>query len=158
MSKAPQPEDTLEYTRQWVSEESIEGVQCPACDQHAKVYRRKISSSIAEVLIAIHHVAQRTGEEFVHVPSLRVKNGREVSKLTWWGFVEEAAAIRDDGGRAGFWRVTPEGEKWLKNLTTAPKYAVTYNGRLLEMTEDERVTILDALGSKFNYRELMDGV
>jgi len=158
MSNVPQPQDTLEYTREWVAENSVEGTVCPACDQHAKIYRRKISSSIAEVLIDMYATAQRTGEEYVHVPSLRARNSREVSKLTWWGFVEEAAAVRDDGGRAGYWRVTPEGELWLKNLSTAPKYAVTYNGRLLEMTDDERVSIIDALGTKFNYTDLMNGV
>jgi hypothetical protein len=150
--------DTIGQSREWLHENREEGVSCPSCEQYVKVYRRKISSSIAEVLIAMYSESQRSGEDFIHVPSLKAKNSREVSKLVWWGFVEEQKALREDGGRAGYWRVTEAGEKWLKNITTAPKYAVTYNNTLLEMTEDEQVSIIDALGTKFNYNDLMSGV
>lgn len=150
--------DTIAESREWIDAHREDGVSCPSCDQYAKVYRRKISSSIAEVLIAMHNESKRTGQEFVHVPSLKAKNSREVSKLVWWGFVEEQKELREDGGRAGYWRVTEAGELWLKNITTAPKYAVTYNNKLLEMTDDEQVSIVDALGTKFNYSDLMAGI
>jgi hypothetical protein len=40
--------------------------------------------------------------------------------------------------------------------STVPKYAYVYDGRLLKLDGGEYVTIRDALGTKFHYRDLMD--
>jgi hypothetical protein len=141
-------------TRIWVTQQREDGVDCPACDQFVKVYRRKINAGMAQSLIAIYNKGGT--EDFVHTPTL--VRSHEVGQLSWWGFIEEEGLTRKDGGRAGFWRTTRSGADWLLGTTTAPKYAHVFNGKLLEMTEDDRVTILDALGTKFNYSDLMAGV
>jgi hypothetical protein len=66
---------------------------------------------------------------------------------------------RDDGSkRVGWWRVTERGEEWVMNRVSVPARARVYDSRLLNLDATEGyVTIIDALGKNFDYRELMDG-
>lgn len=148
----PDDTDTIAHSREWLDENRGEGVSCPSCDQLVKVYRRKINAGMARTLITMYHKGGTQG--FVHTPSLP-GDTHEASQLSWWGFIEEEKMLREDGGRAGHWRVTPEGEDWLLGRTKAAKYAFIYNGKLLNLDDEESVLITDSLGTKFNYNELM---
>lgn len=152
-------EMTLRDARNKLRELVDDGYACPCCTQFAKVYRRKVNSSMARGLIAAYHAH---GREYGYLQDVRRVHGqtdnREESKLRYWGLMEEEADIRrDDGGRAGWWRVTERGETWALGTISIPKYARIYDGRLLNLVPGEQVTILDALGDRFNYRELMEG-
>jgi hypothetical protein len=94
---------------------------------------------------------------YVHVPSIDPARGGDVAKLEFWGLIEEERAVRIDGGRAGFWRVTRRGEDWIERKTTVPKYARIYDGRLLSLT-GPAVSIDDALGGTFRLDDLMAGI
>jgi hypothetical protein len=134
-----------------------DGERCPCCSQFAKVYKRKVNSSMARGLIAMYRAF---GNEFGYVQDIRRTRGatdnREEPKLRYWGLAEEENVLRPDGGRAGYWRVTPLGINWVLDRTTIPKYALIYDTRCLRL-EGEVVTIVDALGTRFNYRDLMNG-
>lgn len=146
---------TLGEARAILRELVDDGHPCPCCSQFAKVYRRKIHAGIARGLIAAYRHA---GREWFHGPTvIQAGDSGEVSRLRYWGLVEEATERRDDGGRAGWWRVTDRGEAWVRGRATVPKYARIYDGRCLGLTGDP-VTIRDALGSRFDYDELMAGV
>jgi len=43
---------------------------------------------------------------------------------------------------------------WLK----LERYALIFNGKLLGFDDDESVSIIDALGTKSNYTDLMNGL
>lgn len=133
-----------------------DGHDCPVCTQLAKVYRRKINSGMARSLIEMYRVGG-PALDWVHVPTQIGARSREEGKLAYWGLVEEEHQERDDGGRAGYWRVTTKGVQFVSAQIKVPKYARVYDGRCLSLTGDE-VTIREALGSKFNYDELMAGV
>jgi len=150
--ETPRITDTVERSREWLAENRHEGVECPSCEQFVKVYRRKINSAMARTLITMYNAGGT--EEFVHTPSLP-GDTHEASQLSWWGFIEEERILREDGGRAGHWRVTPTGEQWLLGRTQAAKYALVYNSKLLGLDDEESVTIIDSLGTKFNYSELI---
>lgn len=135
-----------------------EGHACPCCTQYAKVYRRKVHVSMAVGLISLFRMF---GREFGDLQAARKERGatdnREESKLRYWGLVEEEPTLRPDGGRSGWWRVTSLGEEWVRNSAAIPKYARIYDGRCLQLL-GESVWITDALGTKFDYRELMEGL
>lgn len=133
-----------------------EGTKCPACNQFAKVYRRKITAPMAKVLIAMWRAA---GWDFIHLPSLGLSRGDE-AKARYWGLIEEYPdGEREDGStRVGVWRLTSKGVSFVHNRLRVPKYALIYDGKCLYLDDDETVSISDALGTKFNYRELMEGV
>ena len=148
----------IEKTRRQIRKQANDGgTICPVCDQHVKVYRRKVNSSMTRGLIAAYRAY---GTRFGYLQDVRRTEGetdnREESKLRYWGLMQEEDAWRPDGGRAGYWRVTDKGEMWIRKLTTVPKYAVIYNGECLRL-EGQQIDISEALGDKFNYRELMNG-
>lgn len=135
-----------------------EGERCPVCTQFAKMYRRKVNSSMAAGLIEMY---KAFGTELGYLQDVRRKtkatDNREESKLRYWGLVVEDDSRRSDGGRTGWWRVTPKGEQWVLGTSTVPKYAHLYDGECLGLGGDQ-VTIMDALGQKFDYHDLMKGV
>lgn len=139
-----------------------DGCSCPLCTQFAKVYRRKIHATMARELI---HFYRRAGVgEWFDLPLLagEVSGKRRAytgdsAKLRYWGLMVENDARREDGGRAGWWQVTERGRAWVLRQLLIPKYARVYDGRCLGH-EGEHVSILDALGTRFDYHELMAGV
>ena len=130
-----------------------DGTTCPVCDQHAQVYKRKINAGMARSLIAMYRAKAM---QWQHVPTTVGGKSREEGKLAYWGLVEEEKVLRPDGGRAGYWRVTQKGWAFLTNTLKIDKYVYVYNGKPLSF-EGPQVTIEDALGDGFDYKELMYG-
>ena len=122
-------------------------------DEGEKVYKRKIHSMMAYELIVCWRTA---GAEWFHLPSVANCRGGDFGKLRYWGLVVEETERRPDGGRAGWWYITPAGADWLLHGAHVQKYARIYDGRCLSF-EGEGVTIQDALGDRFDYGELMAG-
>lgn len=148
----PADSDTVGDARDWLVRNLGHGVMCPVCGQNAKVYRRKINSGMAKSLILIFRIA---GEGWIHVRVIGAKS-REEGKLAYWGLLEEQRAARPDGGRAGYWRLTRRGVLYVRGQLAVPKYAVVYDGQCLSF-EGPQVKIQDALGTEFNYADLMAG-
>lgn len=127
---------------------------CPCCQQGVKVYKRKLASSAAYGLITMyrHH-----GTAFGHAPTTAdlARLGGELARLSLWGLLEEKSEMRDDGGRAGWWRVTERGEAFVQNRCRVPKHVRVYAGQVLGLDNIETTSVLEALGDKFNYAELM---
>lgn len=96
------------------------------------------------------------GTGWGHVPTTENLSqlGGEVARLALWGLIEESAEIRDDGGRVGWWRVTPAGADFANNRTRVSKRAYVYSGEVLRFHPDT-VSIAEALDKKFSYSELM---
>lgn len=148
---------TLAQLKAWLRTKCQQpgGAKCPVCEQHVQVYRRKINAGMARSLIRMYRAG---GLDWVHLPTQIGARSREEGKLAYWNLVEEEKILRPDGGRAGYWRVTKLGELFLKDQCTVPKYARVYNQKVLSLDPSEQVTIKDALGTKFDYNELMAGL
>jgi hypothetical protein len=145
---------TLREARDLLRERVGDGETCPCCAQFAKVYRRKISGTMARRLRDFR-TAVPAGE-FGHLPTVlgRGSDG-EFAKLRYWGLIaEERRLRRDDGGRAGFWKVTQLGEDFIAGRITVPMYAHVYDGRRLSLSGKE-VSFVETLGEPFDYSELM---
>jgi len=144
--------DSLEGAKEWLRARVEVGADCPCCTQLAKVYSRKINSGMAHALIQMY---KHAGTEWFYLPNITSRwQGRDEAGLRYWGLIEEMQERRDDGGRAGWWRLTKLGEEFVKRAIRVPKYARIYDGRCLSLSGEE-ITIVDALGDKFNYHELM---
>lgn len=135
-----------------------DGARCPCCTQYAKVYRRKVNSTQAMCLIRIYREYGREyGRMVDRYRELRLPYSLQVTTMGYWGLVEEQKVRKPDGGRGGIWRVTELGEAWVLARATIPKYARIYNDRVLSH-EGDQVTIREALGEKFRYDDLMEGI
>lgn len=103
---------------------------------------------------ALIEMRNRAGLDFIHVPTFYALGG-DFAKLAYWGLVEEADEQREDGGRAGWWRLTTKGEAFLRRQLKVPKYALVYDAKHLGFDDEEMVDIQDCLGNRFNLAELM---
>lgn len=146
---------TLDAAREWVRDMARgEGARCPCCDQFAKVYRRTITSTMAHALVHLYH-ARGT---WVHVPShagIAAKGG-DHAKLAYWGLAEQLSGPAEDGNpHQGRWRITDAGAAWVNGATRVPRYVYLYDGKPVAVPCDETLSIHDALGTRFDYLELM---
>jgi len=142
---------TLSEAREWQRRHAEEGERCLCCTQMVKIYKRKLHATMAVTAIKLYRAG---GEhEYIHGPSLP-GDTHEISQLSWWRLADEELTRREDGGRAGYWRLTPVGVDFILGRCTIRKYARVYDGRCLGL-HGEPVTIYDALGDRFDYGELM---
>lgn len=145
------PNTPLHVLKDWLRKNVDKGAHCPVCEQYAKVYKRKLNAGMARSLIRMYRAG---GLEYVHLPTTIGSRSREEGKLRYWGLVEEELEKRPDGGRSGYWRVTPLGELFIQGGTSVYSHARVYDGRCLSLT-GTLIDIKGALGSRFDYDELM---
>lgn len=151
----------LGEARDWLRQRALtEGSKCPCCSQLARVYRRAMTATTGRAMVAMH----RQEDDWVHLPTL-VKTqlsdvahqGGYAALAQHWGLIQEARdAGREDGGRAGWWRLTIKGRAFVQDGYRVPKYAHIYDGRCLGHS-GEPVGVRDVLGTKFDYAALMRG-
>lgn len=147
----------LGEARDWLRQRVGHGAHCPCCTQWAQVYRWSLYATAAYALIIFYRLGGTT--DFVYSGRLKDRGHRghgDASRLTHWRLVVRDEEPREDGGKAGYWKVTALGEAFVLNRKTIPKYAYIYDGRCLRF-DGPPVTIRDALGKRFNYDELMQG-
>lgn len=152
-------ESTVDDARNWLLDRVLKGAPCPVCAREARVWRRDIHSNIAYGLVLLYKAG--ANGTFIHKPTVLKGKGsgsRDESIARYWGLLEEERTVkRDDGGRAGYWRLTPRGVAFVRGAVTIPAYALVYNKKCLGLEGPPR-TIQDCLGKRFDYQELMDGL
>lgn len=155
---------TVRQARDWLRERLEDGTECPCCRQHVQVYYRQINSGMAFGAVQLLRAHNREPFEFVHLPTVIGRRSAEESKLRYWDLAEEEIERRPDGGRSGWWRLTPEGVEWASGRSRVPFYALVYNGRLVRHQNVSKsgrlrpdVHVREALGHHFNYDALMRG-
>jgi hypothetical protein len=144
----------------WVKENKTDGCICPCCTQIAKVYKRKLNSGMAYELIQLYRISKIRNVEYLHHTQFARVTGGEISKLLYWGLVEEMTKPTDEKKKSktsGYWKITPKGVEFVTFCISIPKHIFIFDAKLLAFS-DETTTIVDALGSNFNYQELINGV
>jgi hypothetical protein len=145
---------TLAEAREQLFAELRDGTTCPCCDQHAQEYRWSLYRRAIRMLERLYQI----GGTDHYVESKRAKapgDGGSFSHLRLWDLVVQENERRPDGGKSGYWRVTPLGEQFLRRQTRVPKYAWVYNGELLRR-EGEMLWITDIVDD-FDWRQHMGG-
>jgi hypothetical protein len=154
------PTVTLEEARDWLRARVRKGAVCPCCKRFAKVYKRKLNSGMAYVLIRLYRVR---GFEPTHINQFIGEQKMTASMvggvlLHQWGLIEEIPG--DDDGpvkyQSGFYRVTELGARFVTDRVRVRKFVHLYDNKLLRVAaDDETVSIREALTDKFDYQELM---
>ncbi len=158
----------LSEARERVEAFRAKGIVCPCCNQLAKEYRRKLNCGMVLSLIHIWRQTRRKNPEdgWLHISQFGAysKNGvisnitnMEYNKLRFWGLLKSRGDDGTNTPSAGFWKITPRGERFLKGQLTCQKYIILYDNEFVGFDGD-RITIRDALGSKFDFDELMHGI
>lgn len=131
-----------------------EGYSCPTCGRFVKRYRRKLHAEMARFLIKLYReTIKNPGKTWFLTRKLypeSIKAATDGSYLVHWGLVE-----REDG-RSGSYRITRRGKTFAAGDSTVRKKIVMLCGNF-EGFDGPRIDIHQALGSKFDYYELMHG-
>ena len=150
-------DETIGAARMRLARDMEDGVltNCPTCGCLAHVAKRSIHTSQAVGLILI---ARAGGdEEYVDTARITHSNSRmDVAKSKWWDLIVELGEPRDDGGRAGWWKLTPLGRAFVFRETTVTKYAHVFDNDV-QWRSGPPVSIVDCLHNRFDWWELMHG-
>lgn len=145
---------SVQTAEDWTMNAAHDGAECPCCGQLVKVYRRKLYSAMAYALLLIHRSREGKEDPWVHVPTLlnghgTVARGGDFAKLVHWDLLEAHAKAN------GFYQMTDKGVQFIECRIAVPVAVYIYNGARLDWDSSEMITVVDALGEKFNYEELM---
>jgi hypothetical protein len=145
------PKTPLQDVIDFVDREAKDGVRCPCCQRLVKVYRRKLHREMATFIIHLVRRYQVTGG-WTHVRELDAPGTRKSSTdgayLVHWGLLE-----RDRHRR---YRPTADGIEFAMDRLHVSRWVDLRNNEPQDFSEDT-VSIVEVLGSPFDYEELMRG-
>lgn len=146
-------ESTLKEAKAFLNSNYEKGTQCPCCNQLVKLYKRKLNSGMARTLIELY----KCGDRFIHVKNhlrkQQLNNTHDFTLLRHWGLII-APDEESTGQASGLWKITERGKKFCKGEMVVNRHVLIVVNRHLGFS-DEKTTIQDSLGSRFNYNELM---
>lgn len=151
--------NTIAEGKQYLKDNWEKGVDCPCCKRLVKLYKYKLNSGSARSLIIMYQLEQEH-DDWVHVQQEFAKRGLNANSMNyillhWWGLIVFKPGNDDPSKRAsGYWRITRKGIDFVLGLIQVPSHVFIYNNKKWGVSE-EYVTIHDALGKKFDFRELM---
>jgi len=151
--------ETLKEAKQHLRANFEKGVKCPCCGQFVKQYKRKLNSGMALFLIGLYKLTANEESMFFSNKLIMEKMSLTVTSLDYsvmkhFGLITPRVA--ENGKKdSGVWMITQVGLRFVTQKGyTIPKHVFLYNNKR-QGTSDEKITIQEALGEKFDYDELM---
>lgn len=134
---------------------------CPCCYQNVQKYKRTFNSGMALSLIWLYKNTSSYGDEngFVNIPKVaprEVVRSREFGRIQKFGCFEPKVNEDPTKRCSGWWRITPIGIQFVRREITLPVYLLVLLNRVVGQSKKQH-TIVDALGTRFDYRKLMEG-
>lgn len=158
MNKFNKPNATLAEASTWVQDNAANGVICPCCSQHAKLYRRPFNSGMAVSLLwLVRYYEEVSKGSWIDVPRTapkKVLRSREFDKLKLWGVAETRESDDPTKRTSGLWRPTDLGIAVVRSDATVSKYLSIYNGNIVDRSKAQ-ATLKECLNRKFDFEELM---
>jgi len=151
----------LAEVKEYLRENLNDGCICPACKQNVKMYKRKLSATMAYcMIIFVKHC--RKNNEFGFVNFNKILNDLNITpaqradwqKLTYFNLITPETTTKGDP-KNGFYRVNQIGFDFVEKNMQVPESCNVYNGKLYGFSM-EQTNIKMALKNKFNFQELMN--
>jgi len=155
----PKREKTLREARAEILANRDNGIDCPCCGRHCKIYRRRVHAAMAACLIELYK-AKEVGPVDSSYIAKRLRHldtshpTGDLSKLAFWDLIHETPGDPTDEDSPSAWAITEKGESFVERRSTVVKYAFVYLDQVLEF-DGEQVSIDDALGNRFSFDEIM---
>lgn len=152
----------FEQVREEFVNQLDKGTICPCCNRFDKVYPRKINSSMAWTLMLIYDYYKKEGnlrkwlkvESYLKtLPAVPTSLRGDFPKLRYWGLITQKEG-EIEGVKTGLYKITERGINFCESKIRVSKVAFVHNGKLKSFSE-EQINIIDALGDRFSYRELL---
>jgi len=146
---------TLDEAKTFLKENYEEGTICPCCNQSVKLYKRKLTSSMARSLITLF-LLNKSKEGYYHTSSLHNSGGGDFTKLKYWDLIEEMKNEDKAKKSSGSWKITEKGKSFVTGNIPLQEKVKLYNNKFWGFYGEE-ISIVTALNNKFDYVELMRG-
>ena len=124
---------------------------CECCGSSINIWKKPLIGIAICELIKLYNI-YKIDNTPVHISKFS-KQRSNFYTLAYWGLIKGSDKV-DGKKTAGLWVPTDKAVKFIKNEITIPSYAVTKNNKLITLTGEEK-TIIQSLGKKFNYDELI---
>lgn len=145
---------TIAEAKTYLRENYEKGATCPCCSQLVKKYPYHLNATVATTLIKMYELHQQ-GKKWVHVNTeIRPRSGGYFSIAQNWGFIAGKENEDETKRVSGHWTLTARGIDFVLNRIRVPRTVFVVVGKRVGFSEDE-INITEALGTKFDYRELM---
>ena len=148
--------DALDHLREeWLLKIEGDGGYCPCCDRWGKIYKRPLNAAMARALMWLTQAPDR-GDGWTHVPSTAptwMLRSPQLTTLHLWGLMvgfDSETKLTS----SGLWKPTPLGIAFAENRARVQRYVYVYNNEVRGFEGDE-ISIIDALGEKYNYQNIM---
>jgi hypothetical protein len=140
------------------------GVDCPVCNQFAKLYSRPIRAGMVAGLGVLYTYDLKNSGAWCHVemafkelkPEVR---GGDWCKLRFWDMIEKRPKIHDtkrgSNPKKGFWRITELGVEFITGKLKVPERALIFNNECLGFSGDEMDVFEVLEKGGFDYDEIM---
>ena len=158
--KTHQSTTTLAEIKKYLKQQYENGCICPACNQHVKMYKRKLTSTMAHVLLLFAKHVRENGNAFVKfqnvMDQLQVPTSQRADwqKLVYFKLIEPETVERGNP-RVGYYKMTNLGIEFANERATVPDHCKVYNGKVFGYGI-QHTNIKKALKNKFNYNDLMN--
>ncbi len=141
-----------------IEQSSKDSIICPCCKHRHKIYKRSIDFNTA---LTLAYMFKAGGRIAVHVSKVQrkygnINTGGYFAILRNWGLINESLSHEPKGGRqSGYWKVTEEGELFLKGKLQVPKYCHILKNECIGLS-GEPVSITDCIPEDFDYKTMME--
>jgi len=142
---------TLEKARRFLRDHWDEGTVCPCCRQQVRRYHRKLNANMCIFLISLY----RHTTDWVHYTRLRFR-GRDYPYIKEWDLADWKPTDTTQKRTSGYWKITPLGREFVERKVRLPSHCWTFY-HYSKLDKEKYVDIVQALGRKFNYENLMEG-
>lgn len=150
---------SLEEARSWTEKNKSTGCICPCCNQILKVYKRALNSVMSRCLIRLYWL-DNNDKNYHHVKKIvegiSDTGTNDFSKLKHYSLIEEMPKdLSNTKTRtSGFWKITEKGRLYVENKISVESHIYLCNASLLGFSTTQ-TNIIESIGKKFNYQELM---
>lgn len=152
--------DSLSESKKQLEANLEDGMNCPLCGQFCKLYKRKLNSGMAAGLVWLVKEYEETND-WVNIPTRAprfiLRTGGQFSLLGHWNLIIQKQNEEESTRCSGLWMPTRLGIDFVRQQADVPSHVFLYNNEVLGFS-NERIGIIQALRSHFNYNELMSGV
>lgn len=148
----PGPSTRLDEVQNYVQDHLEQGLNCPACGGHAKMYPRALTKSLVTRLARLH---AKHGLGWFDLAATRDWKSRDEAMMQYWGLLQYThhKPGQSEGSKDGWWRVTPIGRDFLSAVITLPRVAHVYNGQV-HYYSGQNIAVTDVI-KNFSINELL---
>jgi hypothetical protein len=161
-TEPPSDEWRLGRVKRFIRERVADGLHCPACGQHAKVYRRPIRTgwTYGLAMIATAPIEMLDDHGYLHATRHFNALGKGVDSASGvaiagdWQLMRHWNLIESGEGR-GMWRITDTGLQFLARQIRVPSDVLLYNNQLVGFGP-KLIRVDEADGDGFDLDKIME--